>query len=218
MLLLPYHVDAPMGRRPVTNYLLIVATVAIFAGIRMQILTRPDIEPYILKSGVSDGIYGHMFLHFDYRHIFGNMLFLWVFGNAVCPRIGNVRFLLAYVSFGCLAGSAHLFFDGAPAIGASGAVNGVVGMCFVLYPLNRVSCFYWVIIWAGRFKLRSIWMYLYWLAFDIWGAVNGGGNVGYFAHLGGLAAGFALASILVLTGIIPKPATLYDRYRTHGGA
>ena len=98
------------------------------------------------------------------------------------------------------------------------AVNGVVGMYFVLYPLNRMSCFYWFLIKVGTFKLSSIWMILYWLAFDIWGVVNGGGNVGYAAHLGGFAAGFALASILVLTGVVLLPATLYDRFRSSGEA
>ena len=85
-------------------------------------------------------------------------------------------------------------FTGGNAIGASGAINGIVGMYLVFFPINEITC-YFVFLLLPRlikeFSLSSIWMILFWLAFDIWGAMRGGGQVAYFAHLGGFAGGFS---------------------------
>ena len=207
MLLLPYHVDVPMSRWPVTNFLLIVATVGLFAAIRAGSVPPEAIEPYILGLRGANGIYGHIFLHFGYLHLFGNMMFLWVFGNAVCAKIGNLAYFIVYLVLGCVAGITHLFINGDPAIGASGAVNGIVGMYLVLYPLNNVSCFYWFIIRIGSFCVSSVWMILYWAAFDVYGAIRGGGHVAYWAHLGGFAAGFLLATLLLYSGLVQMTST-----------
>ena len=182
MLLLPYHVDVPMSRWPITNFLLIVATVGLFAAIRAGSVPPEAIEPYILGLRGANGIYGHIFLHFGYLHLF-------------------------YLMLGCVAGITHLFISGDPAIGASGAVNGIVGMYLVLYPLNNVSCFYWFIIRIGSFCVSSVWLILYWAAFDIYGAIRGGGHVAYWAHLGGFAAGFLLASLLLYSGLVQMTST-----------
>ena len=216
MFFLPFHVDVPMARWPVTNFLFIVATVFVFGAIRWGSVPPESIEPYILKLGDAKGIYGHIFLHFGYLHIFGNMMFLWVFGNAICAKLGNISFFFAYVLLGCIAGIAHLLLDGGPAIGASGAVNAVVGMYLVLYPRNNVSCFYWFFFKIGTFSISGIWVILYWLVFDIWGAVSGGGSVAYWAHLGGFGAGFLLATVLLFTGLVEMNSTeesLYDTIR-----
>ena len=199
------------------NFLLIALTVFLFIQIRAGVIPLEALAPFILKTGDPNGIYGHMFLHFGFLHIFGNMMFLWVFGNAVCAKLGNLAFLLLFLLLGCVAGVAHLLIDGAPAIGASGAVNGVVGMYLVLYPLNNVSCFYWILIRFGTFHLSSFWLILYWLAFDIYGAVGGAGGVAYWAHLGGFGAGFLLASLLLYTGLIEMTSTERSLYDALGG-
>jgi membrane associated rhomboid family serine protease len=105
-----------------------------------------------------------------------------------------------YILFGVASGAAHLLWDGNPAIGASGAINVVVGMYLVLYPENEITCyfFFWFILYCFRsFAIRSCWMILYWLFWDIVGAFwRSGSNVAYFAHLGGFATGFFIALIM----------------------
>jgi hypothetical protein len=125
------------------------------------------------------------------------MLFLWVFGNAICAKVGNLIFPVFYILLGLLAATVHNLAGGGTAVGASGAINGVVGAFLVFYPLNNVSCGFFLGFRFITFSISSMWMILFWLAFDIWGAVEGGGRVGYFAHLGGFAAGSGL-SVLAL--------------------
>jgi len=91
-----------------------------------------------------------------------------------------------------------------PAVGASGTINGVVGMFVVWYLLNEISC--WYAYWwfglagGGQFSISSYWMVLLWAVFDIVGLIYGVGNVGYVAHLVGLVAGLTLAVAMLKTG------------------
>jgi membrane associated rhomboid family serine protease len=216
MLIIPYHVDVPMRRPPLANFALLgltslISLVALggkFSGFDAWILDR--------ENGLS-GYLGHMFLHVGILHLAGNMLFLWVFGNAVCAKVGNLWYPVIYLGLGLSAGVVHTAADHHPAIGASGAINGVVGMYVVWYARNYISCAW---LWFGRagfFAVSSGWMILLWLAFDIWGAAAGGGSVAYFAHLGGFFAGFGLAALLLVTGLVQKEEgeeTLFDLFRS----
>jgi rhomboid family protein len=141
------------------------------------------------------GLFGHVFLHADAWHLFGNMVFLMVFGNAVCAKLGHARYLGLFFVLAFSAAAAHNMFSGGQAIGASGAVNGVVGMYLVLYPFNDVRCFYWFWVRIGSFAISGIFVILFWLAFDIWGAIDGGGGIAYWAHLGGIIGGVVVASL-----------------------
>jgi len=165
------------------------------------------VRPYILRGWTLKGLLGNIWLHGGILHLIGNLLFLWIFGNAVCAKIGNVLYAPFYILMGILAGMAHLMFQGGGALGASGAINGVVGMFLVFFPTNTITCYYW--FWfgitrpiVGTFTLSSFWMVLFWLAFDIYGAVVGGRPVAYFAHLGGFAAGVGLGIVLLKCKIV----------------
>lgn len=192
MILMPYAVDVTMYRWPVANFALIGLIVfTSFAGFGAT--TDSPLALLALDGWSPIGLVGHVFLHADLFHLLGNMLFLWTFGNAVCAKVGNVRFTGLFFAMAAIAGIFHNLFTGGVAIGASGAINGVVGMFLVYFPRNDVRCFWTFIIRSGTFSVSSVWMILLWLAFDIWGAWSGGGNVAYWAHLGGFAAGFAIA-------------------------
>jgi membrane associated rhomboid family serine protease len=159
------------------------------------------VRPFILNGWGIKGLFGHIWLHGGYLHLLGNMLFLWIFGNAVCAKIGNFRYLPIYLGLGIIGGITHLIFTGGNAIGASGAINGIVGMYLVFFPENEITCY--LVMWfflspyVKEFSVSSIWMILFWLAFDIFGAMRGGGGVAYFAHLGGFAGGFILAILML---------------------
>jgi membrane associated rhomboid family serine protease len=205
MLLLPYHIDVPMRCRPWMNWVLIGVTVLFYplcvSGGRFTDLG----ESLVLGRG-SLGWLGHVLIHADLVHLLGNMLFLWVFGNAVCAKVGNLAYPFVYFGLGLAAGVVAQMIDSRPAVGASGAINGIVGMFVVWYLLNEISC--WYAFWffappvTGTFSVGSFWIIFLWLAFDIYGAVRGGGNVGYVAHLAGFAGGFGLAIVLLKSGLV----------------
>jgi len=170
-------------------------------GIIKKIILRQyylwgEIRPYMLDGLALKGLFGHMWLHGGILHLLGNMLFLWIFGNAICAKIGNLRYIPVYIGMGLIAAFSHLIFTGGSMLGASGAINGIVGMFLVLFPQNEITC-YFVYFAVKQFNVSSGWVILFWLVFDIWGAMQGGGRVAYFAHLGGFAGGVALAILML---------------------
>jgi membrane associated rhomboid family serine protease len=198
-----------MDRWPVTNWLLVAVTIGVFAlelaFARAEGTFSVNIDaigPFLCSGwGNPMGWFTSIFLHAGFMHIIGNMLFLWIFGNAVCSKVGNVLYLPLYIALGLAADFTHMFFDPTPALGASGAINGIVGMYLVFFPLNTITCwyFFWIFlsVRTGTFEMSGYWVVLFFLVFDIWGALTGGGMVAYWAHLGGFAAGVMVAIILL---------------------
>ena len=156
---------------------------------------------WALKGWGIRGLFGHMWLHGGFLHIIGNLIFLWVFGNAVCAKISNKIYLPMYIVFGLIAGLSHLIFSGGAMIGASGAINGVVGMFLVFFPENEVNCL-WVLFlpYVRRISVSSYWIILMWFVFDVLGAIFSSrvmGGVAYFAHVGGFVAGFGFGILML---------------------
>ena len=211
---IPYRVDVPMRRWPIANGVIVLLALAAFGWQKslkgFEQLTQLE---YFLNGWDLKGLFGHMWLHGDVIHLLGNLIFLWCFGNAVCAKLGNAVYVGAYLFFGLAAATVFNLASGGLMIGASGAINGVVGAFLVLYPLNNTSCIFVLFIRFIRFSVSSMWMILFWLAFDIWGAVEGGDNIAYFAHLGGFAAGFGFCTLgLKLNWIKMEPdeRSLFD--------
>ncbi len=158
LLLFPYSVDLSIHRWPVANF-------CILGGIQLAFLAEvampeDQLPSLVLTGWTLSGILGHMWLHTSELHVIGNGIFLWAFGNAVCAKVGSTRFLASYLGFGIAAALAHLIADGSPAVGASGAINGVVGMYLAFFPTNDVSCFYMVIFRAGTVTVSGFWIIL----------------------------------------------------------
>lgn len=138
----------------------------------------------------------YMFLHGDWWHLAGNMLFLWVFADNVEDAMGFFRFILFYLLCGIIAGLAHAFAnpgsDG-PLIGASGAIGGVVGAYLMLYPRVKM----WVLAF-GRIPLKipAYLMVGAWIAFQLFSVwMQDESNTAWWAHIGGFLAGVALVFI-----------------------
>ncbi len=167
----------------------------------------PDITNRLKLRGWSlKGLFGYMWLHGGIFHLLGNLLFLWIFGNAVCAKIGNLRYLPLYVLLGVTAGIVHLMVSRGSVVGASGAINGIVGMYLVLFYQNEITCVFafWLILpYVRVFTVSSIWMILLWLCWNVVGALlPGSSKVAYFAHLGGFAAGFGITLVMCHKGWI----------------
>lgn len=145
-----------------------------------------------------------MFMHGGIAHLFGNMLFLWIFGDNIEDRMGHARYLIFYLVCGILASLAHvittlMFSDDAssllvPSLGASGAISGVLGGYLLLHPTRRVQ----VILFRFLTDVPAYVAIGIWFAFQLisgLGMLGGGsqqGGVAYAAHIGGFIAGVAL--------------------------
>lgn len=132
------------------------------------------------------------FLHGSFMHLFGNMLYLWVFGNNVEDAMGHRRFLAFYLLCGAIAGLVHVASDPGsttPTIGASGAVSGVLGAYLVLHPKSRIL----VPVVFVPLYLPAWLLLLVWFGYQFLSAFSGAGsNVAWWAHIGGFIAGAGL--------------------------
>ena len=134
-----------------------------------------------------------MFLHGGWGHLFGNMLFLWIFGDNVEDAMGHARFLLFYVLCGLAAILAHVAVDPAsivPTVGASGAISGVLGAYLLLYPRAKV------LVWAFAFfifRVPASVVLVFWFLMQILNLAGGGeASVAWWAHIAGFVAGMLL--------------------------
>jgi membrane associated rhomboid family serine protease len=207
-MLIPYNVDVPMQRWPIANWVLIAVTVVVSCmlwgseGSLLSAAVWPD-EEFSATQLVT-----YLFAHADIFHLAGNMLFLFVFGNAVNAKLGHVLYLLLYGVTGVVAALAWMATDDGLLIGASGAIMGVVGAFLVYYPRNDVSVAYWFgFIAAGTFSLSSYWMILMYVAFDLWGVLRQGDGVAYISHLVGAGSGFGIATLLLATKLVRPSET-----------
>jgi membrane associated rhomboid family serine protease len=139
-----------------------------------------------------------MFMHGDWGHLLGNMLYLWIFGDNIEDRLGHGRYLLFYLVCGLLASLTHIYFGPRsliPSLGASGAIAGVLGA--YLDPLSTPGgpC---LPVWADRRDCRrsiviGFWGLLQFLnGFGSLGSVGESGGVAYMAHIGGFVAGIVI--------------------------
>lgn len=144
-----------------------------------------------------------MFLHGGWLHLIGNMWFLWIFGDNIEDAFGHIGYLILYLFCGIAGGLAHTFADWGslmPAIGASGAIAGVMGAYLVLYPRARVLTLVPLVIAFFTVRLPAIVVIGMWFVIQFFSGVGSLGageasGVAYWAHIGGFAVG-ALAALM----------------------
>jgi membrane associated rhomboid family serine protease len=206
-MLLPYRVNTLMMRTPWANIALIAVNVLVFFLMASGAIPKEVRWGLVLRDWSPIGFIGYQFIHADILHLAGNMMLLWVFGNALNGIMHHVDYVLAYLAMGVVAGALHLIIDGAPVVGASGAVSGLMGMYLAVYPKNEVSCFYWILK-TGTFELKGYWLIIGWFSWDLFSAIRGVPGVACWAHVGGTLAGFAIGLLLLKMGRI----ALNDEY------
>jgi membrane associated rhomboid family serine protease len=151
-----------------------------------------------------------MFLHGGWAHIFGNMLFLWVFGDNVEDAFGHLGYLVFYLATGIAASAAHIFLNqgsSIPSVGASGAISGILGAYIIFFGSNpiRVLIAYFITV-VPAWVMIGLWAAQQFIA--TYGSIamteqTSGGGVAYAAHAGGFLAGLILG--VLLRGTLGQP-------------
>ncbi len=201
--------------------MIILVNSAVFV---FQIILGPGNEDFITLFGVIPAKYfwlaenhpefylerffplmSSVFLHGGFMHILGNMWFLWIFGDNVEDELGHARFLLFYVLSGLGAGLAHVYLHPdsvIPTIGASGAVAGVMGAYFWMFPKSRVITLIPVLLFFPIIEVPAVFFLGFWFVIQfLQGTLSLGsdpdaGGVAWWAHLGGFLAGALLGIIM----------------------
>jgi membrane associated rhomboid family serine protease len=144
-----------------------------------------------------------MFVHANWMHVLGNMLFLWVFGDNVEDILGHGKYLLFYLICGFVAAMAQVLMDPSsrvPMVGASGAIAGVMGAYLMKFPRSHVMMLTWFLL-IFTFELPAWLMLVYWFALQLFGGFgsiteSAQGGTAFFAHVGGFVAGLILINVM----------------------
>jgi len=182
--MMPLGTDLELKSRPLATVSLIAVNVIVFYATEMYV------EMYYFETYTSClHTIASVFLHGDVYHLFGNMLFLWVFGRFLEDRIGSGRFLLYYGI--CAMGSTlfHTVVDGRSAIGASGAISGVMGLYLYRCHYSRIRAVVPLLIFFFPVIIRAKWLVLLWILWDVYDAFFTEDNVAHWAHIGGFLTG-----------------------------
>jgi membrane associated rhomboid family serine protease len=219
--MIPLRDDQPSFSTPFVNYFLIALNIVVFLwelSINHRALTRFLFEFGVVPRHTLLVLAGHspdspvtaflplvtsMFLHASFLHVAGNMLFLWIFGDNVEDYLGHFRYIVFYLISGLAADVTHILLNpnsGLPSVGASGAIAGVMGAYFILYPRARV------LTWFPPIFLFHVpaWLMLgYWFlvnflsgtATTIAETTQNSGGIAFWAHVGGFVAGMVMVKV-----------------------
>lgn len=211
--MIPLKDDNPTRTFPLINYALIAINIAVFF---YQVTLPPHAQKMFVLHNATvplripaylDGhlgfqlafypLFTSMFLHGGLMHLLGNMLFLYVFGDNVEDYFGHVGYFIFYLFCGVWSGFMHVLFNlhsSLPAIGASGAISGVMGAYAVLYPRANVLMLFFIFL----IPIPAVFVLGYWFLLQFlsgigeFGASNMGG-VAWWAHIGGFLIGLVIA-------------------------
>lgn len=212
--MIPYKDLTPSQKIPVVTLVLIAANMAVFiyelllpSPLSIRFIYRYAVIPLEFKLGhnisISPGpiplwsIFSGMFLHGGWLHLMGNMLYLWIFGDNVEGRMGSLRFLIFYLLCGTLATFAQIYADfnsEIPALGASGAIAGILAAYLRLFPKGRIAVLVPVFYFLRSMILPAwvvlgFWILLQVLEAQVTSSPHQAGGIAYFAHLGGFVSG-----------------------------
>ncbi|MFH1882167.1 MAG: rhomboid family intramembrane serine protease, partial [Planctomycetota bacterium] len=208
-MIIPYRTSIRLRRTPYANYALIAVNLFVFF---LEYQTHPltgnlEFRPWVqhfMLTGVRPQLWqfvSYAFLHGGLMHIIGNMFFLYLFGNNVNDKLGNIGYLCFYLGGAVFSGIGHILVSGADVLGASGAVAAVTGAYLVLFPQALISILYWF-FFIGTIEVPA----LYFIGIKMILIDNviaqSTAYVAYDAHLAGYAFGIAAMVVMLATGLI----------------
>jgi membrane associated rhomboid family serine protease len=202
----------------VTIGLIVVNTLAFLYELR---LSDAELDRLVRTAGVVPASFSardvltSLFLHGGWVHFLGNMVYLWIFGDNVEDRFGHGRFLLFYLACGGAAALVQAQVNPSstvPMIGASGAIAGVMGAYFVLFPHSRVLAAVFVIFIIDVVEIPAIFFLGVWFLMQLFSGVGSlveaaEGSIAFFAHIGGFFFG-------TLAGLFARFTARGESWRT----
>ena len=209
----------PSRTTPVVTVGLIVLNALVFLY-ELQ-LPRSELQLFTFMYGVVPArfdpvtLFTSMFIHGGWMHLLGNMLYLWIFGDNVEDRLGHVGFFVFYLVCGATAalGQTAISLDSTvPMVGASGAIAGVMGAYFVLYPHSRVLTIVFLVFFVDMIEIPAIFFLGIWFIKEVFSGVGSlgtaslSGGVAFWAHVSGFAVG-------ALVGVFRRLKEATERYR-----
>src|SRR5581483_3569946 len=215
--MIPLRNDVPMSRFPSVTLALIAANISVFIW-QLSVGMAESVEVYgavprnILGGGMSPAgipapvtLLTSMFLHGGFLHLGLNMLFFWIFGGNGEDRLGHFGFLIFYLVCGVLAGLAQMLAaptSPTPMIGASGAIAGVLGAYFLLFPRSQVETLIFLFIFVRKVYLPAVLFLGVWFLMQVFslsgsgpGSAGTAGGVAIAAHVGGFISGLVLVRL-----------------------
>ena len=212
--MIPLSDVIPSRTKPVVTVGLIVVNAVVF--LYQLMLPEPALQVFVGSYALIPAwfsvpaLFTSQFLHGGWMHVISNMLYLWIFGDNVEDRLGHVPFLIFYLGAGAAAALLQTLFNpfsSVPMLGASGAIAGVMGAYFVLYPKSRIVTlvplfFFFQIIEVPAIFFLGIWFLMQLLSgVGSLGVSNAaGGGVAFWAHIGGFVAGLLIGLVLRARG------------------
>ena len=222
--MIPLRDDAPRLLTPFMTWFLLTLNVAAFLfelslgpGSRTAFFFQFGVVPdHVTEAlagarGVSTQavfvpVLTSMFLHASWLHLLSNMMALWIFGDNIEGYLGHFRYLLFYLACGVTASGIHVLFNSSslvPTLGASGAIAGVMGAYFLLFPSARVLTlvplvFVFFTTWLPAWLVLGYWFVVQFLGGAATSLATGSqaGGIAFWAHVGGFLAGVAMIKIL----------------------
>lgn len=196
----------PLSRFPIALVLIVIANIIVFLvelSLGDNFILRYSLKPAEIVHGQHlETLFTSMFLHANFVHIFGNMLYLWVFGDELeANYLGPIRFVVFYFICGLAASALQISVNPTstePNLGASGAIAGVLGAFLVVFPRDRILLY---IFPFWHVSLTAVILIGFWFAMQLISGVGSitsaaqSGGVAYFAHIGGFIAGVLLVRI-----------------------
>lgn len=204
-MLIPLRTDSPLRSTPWANWGLLAANV-IFFIMQLKVHNGWDAgwelnprDPHLANYLT------YAFLHGGWAHLVGNMLALYIFGNNINDRLGQLGYLGFYLAGAVFAGAGFVLSSpGRPVIGASGAIGAVMGAYLALLPLSNITILYWF-FFVGVIEVPSMYFVIIYFVYNIVMNISpGAGGVAYEAHIAGMVFGFAVGMGLLATRLLPR--------------
>jgi membrane associated rhomboid family serine protease len=208
--MIPIRVDQRSYSRPVVTTFLIAINILVY----LYEFWLWMVDPYSLNHFMDvyslrpayfhiENVLTAMFVHANWMHVLGNMLFLWVFGDNVEDILGHAKYLAFYLICGFVAAMAQVLMDPSsrvPMVGASGAIAGVMGAYLMKFPRSHVVMLTWFLL-IFTFELPAWLMLVYWFGLQLFGGFgsiteSAQGGTAFFAHVGGFVAGLILINVM----------------------
>jgi membrane associated rhomboid family serine protease len=238
--MIPLRDTTPSKNVPVVNNLLIGINVVVFL---LQLMQGPAANQFVYLYGLVPGRYTlprlavhfslfhqaiawvtFMFLHGGFLHLLGNMWTLYIFGDNVEDHLGPLRYLIFYLLCGVLSGISHFLLNSQstiPTIGASGAIAGVMGAYFLLYPRSKILTLVPIIFIPLFFEIPALFFLGLWFVLQFInaaGSSGASGGIAWWAHVGGFLCGMLMLKIfdaMPTTGVTSRMRPITAKKKTN---